>query len=92
MTNKLTREEIAEIHGEHILFMDGHDDAFIGIVSQASRALACYDAVKVVEKLQRDGMTEEEAQEFFEFNINCAYAGEYTPMLLERYELEVSAE
>ena len=32
--------------------------------------------------MQRDGMTEEEAQEFFEFNIACAYVGEYTPIYM----------
>ena len=30
----------------------------------------------------RDGMTEEEAVEFFEFNIAGAYVGEYTPIYM----------
>ena len=32
--------------------------------------------------MQRDGMTEEEAVEFFDFNIECAYVGEFTPIYM----------
>jgi len=32
--------------------------------------------------MERDGMTHEEAYEFFDFNIGCAYVGEYTPIYM----------
>jgi hypothetical protein len=32
--------------------------------------------------MQRDGMTHEEAIEFFDFNIAGAYVGEYTPIYM----------
>ena len=30
----------------------------------------------------RDGMTEEEATEFFDFNIECAHVGQFTPIYM----------
>jgi len=42
-----------------------------------------YDMEKIVRKLmKRDGMSHEEAQEYFNFNIGGAYMGEGTPMFL----------
>ena len=32
--------------------------------------------------VERDGMTPDEAIEFFNFNIECAYVGEYTPIYM----------
>jgi len=32
--------------------------------------------------MKRDGMTEEEADEFFIFNIECAHVGDYTPIYM----------
>jgi hypothetical protein len=40
-----------------------------------------YDEDKCIQILmERDGMTDEEAIEFFEFNVVGAYVGEYTPV------------
>jgi len=41
-----------------------------------------YDAELIRENLMRDGMTSEEAREFIEFNIEGAYVGEDTPVLV----------
>ena len=69
-----------------MLKIDGHDDAILGpacIWRGSSRVdVLVYDAELIRENLMRDGMTSEEAREFIEFNIECAYVGEDTPVLV----------
>jgi hypothetical protein len=39
--------------------------------------------------MERDGMSREEATEFFDFNIACAWVGNGTPIYIyEYYDLE----
>jgi len=65
---------------EDMLRMNGYDDCAIGIVEQFGRPeILCYDKRKVIEKLQKEGMTEEEAEEFWSFNQIGAWVGEKTP-------------
>lgn len=68
------------------LTLDGFEDAYIGFATQFSRpALAVYDYEKCVEILMdRDGMDEEEAVEYLSFNVQGAWAGEHTPLILFR--------
>ena len=80
---KITREELAEQFGEDILLMDGYDDCVVGVVEQFGRPpIVCYDRELVIRKLMEDGMTQEEAEEFFEFNQIGAWVGERTPCFL----------
>lgn len=70
------------------MFIDGMDDAIIGYAIQwGSPALAVYDAERIVEILSKD-MGSEEASEYFSFNIECAYVGPGTPLMLYRPEPE----
>ena len=46
----------------------------------------CYDEAAVLSAMVADGMTEEEAEEWFEFNTIGAYLGEATPRFLTRVE------
>ena len=63
------------------LIADGFDEAIIGIGRQFNKQLVIYDEDKCIQILmERDGMTDEEAIEFFEFNVVGAYVGEYTPI------------
>jgi hypothetical protein len=80
---KTTREELAEQYGDDILLMDGYDDCVVGVVEQFGRPpIVCYDRELVIRKLMEDGMTQEEAEEFFEFNQIGAWAGERTPCFM----------
>jgi hypothetical protein len=76
--------ELVEEHNPEALKADGFDDAIIGIASRCGQNdLIAYDVSKILMVLQeRDGMTEDEAQEFFEFNIIGAYMGENTPIFI----------
>ena len=65
---------------EEAMLVDGHDDALAGYDTQG-RAIYFVDAI-IGKLMQRDGMTYEEAVEFFDFNIAGAYVGEYTPIYM----------
>jgi hypothetical protein len=62
---------------------DGFDEAIVGVVRRMGGLMAiCYDTDKVIEILMED-MSEDEAWEYFEFNILGAWVGEHTPVFLE---------
>jgi len=80
---KTSREELAEQFGDDILLMDGFDDCVVGVVEQFGRPpIVCYDREKVIRKMFNDGMTYEEAEEFFEYNQIGAWVGDRTPCFL----------
>ena len=63
-----------------ILVMDGYDDCIIGVcVRFGQEPIATYDQRAVLAKLMEQGMSEEEAIEFFEFNQLGAWMGDTTP-------------
>lgn len=76
----ISLEEILE---DDMLVMDGFNDCVVGVAERAggSRVLA-YDTQKIVSKLVDQGMSVEEAIEFFEFNQLGAYVGEGTPVFI----------
>jgi DNA-binding transcriptional regulator of glucitol operon len=69
-----------------MLKIDGHDNAIIGPAMVWREQGLCdalvYDAEQIRENLMGDGMTAEQAREFIEFNIEGAYVGEHTPVLV----------
>ena len=73
------KEAIRSVN-ERAMLVDGHDDALAGYDTQG-RAIYFIDAI-IGRLMQRDGMTQEEAIEFFDFNIAGAYVGEYTPIYM----------
>lgn len=83
MTHEELRAWIAE-HNEEALLADGFEDAILGVAERCSQpTLVVYDASKCIEILmERDGMSEDEAQEFFSFNTTGAWMGENTPLFL----------
>ena len=69
-----------------VIVADGFEDALIGVGQQFNKAMAVYDRQKCIEILmERDGMSDEEAVEFFEYNVTGAWVGEYTPIFLETF-------
>jgi len=76
----MIREELSEWY-EGLLFADGFDEAIMGV--EESAGVVAYDIDKIIEILSRE-MTEEEAIEYFEFNILGAYMGEKTPVYIHR--------
>ena len=69
------------------LLADGFEEAIVGTVQQFNKTLVCYDREECIDILiKRDGMDCEDAEEFFEFNVQGAYMGENTPCFLSRRE------
>ena len=69
-----------------VLFIDGLDYAIIGICSGSSLPdpVICYDPKRIIEWLTVvEGMTEEDALDYYEFNIEFAYMGELSPMFID---------
>jgi hypothetical protein len=89
MKNKTMKNYLEDVLNEDdaVLFADGLEDAFIGIGYQFHRPIAIYSQKKVIEGYEKDGMTYDEASEFFDFNVGGAWAGESTPIFLNDLEL-----
>jgi hypothetical protein len=68
---------------EDLIKADGLDEAIIGVVERMGTQAICYDTEKVIEILMRD-MTEDEAWEYFHYNIAGAWVGDHTPFFLTR--------
>lgn len=80
-----TREELSDMYPD-LLVMDPEylDEAIVGVVTRIGFEAVCYSSQQVVESLMKhDGMTEEEAIEYMEFNMKGAWVGEHTPVFLE---------
>jgi hypothetical protein len=87
MTPKDIEEKILEIDPE-VLFVEGFNDAIIGIADSAPNSLSklVYCKNTILKTLQnRDRMTQEETLEYYEYNILGAYFGEKTPIYIELF-------
>jgi hypothetical protein len=63
---------------EEILTVDGFDNAVIGIDILSMRVI--YSVYKCIEILKEEGLSEEDAMEYFTYNVSGAYVGEKTPI------------
>ncbi len=73
------KAKIEEVNPDAML-ADGLDEALAGFDSKGRAIYHIEEILGIL--MQRDGMSEEEAQEFFDFNIEGAYIGEYTPIYM----------
>lgn len=72
-------ESISEFNPEAKL-ADGFDDSILGY---DTKGRVIYSVNSILDTLvNRDGMNYDDAQEYFGFNIECAYIGEYTPIYM----------
>ena len=78
-------ERVEEIFPEeNFLKADGFDDCIIGVSERfGQEAILVYDKDKIIKSLMKD-MTEEEALEYFDFNIIGAWVGDKTPAFITR--------
>ena len=69
---------------EHeLMTMNGYDDCIVGVVERfGQNPIVCYDKEKVIQRLETDGCTRDEAEEFFYFNQIGAWVGDSTPCFL----------
>ena len=83
--------EIWEERYPDLMFLEPRqffDPAIVGVVERINLTAFCYDTQQILDILQQegaeDGMTQEEAIEYFEFNIRGSYVGEHSPVFLDR--------
>jgi hypothetical protein len=98
----MLREEIAEINPEALL-IDGFDEAIIGMAERINLGpVVAYDVEKIIEILANDMEVEDDdledgqsieeikvsmAYEYFYFNIQGAWMGDYTPIFISKLEI-----
>jgi len=68
---------------EKILLADGLEYAFMGIGRQFTHPVAIYSYKKTIKILMKQGMSREEAIEYFDYNIAGAFVGDQTPVFLQ---------
>ena len=64
-----------------ILTADGFDEAIIGYVTGEERII--YSVPKCIDVLIEQGMSYEDAKEYFDYNVLGSYVGENTPIFLD---------
>jgi len=85
--NKANRiRQVLEEENPEALLADGLDNALVGVYRPRwteELPIAVYSLTKTISELVEQGMDEEEAVEYFDYNIEGAYMGEYTPMFID---------
>ena len=76
-------QEDSRMLDDKMITMDGYDDCMLGICMRFGQDdIVAYDYTKIIQKHIDDGMTDEEAVEFFNFNQLGAWVGEHTPCFI----------
>ena len=94
MRNRKQGEEIMNVKDKlqfinesypDVLIADGFDKAIMGIVERSGmNPVVLYNKNKCIDiMIKRDKMTEEEAIEFYYYNIVGSHMGDYTPCFAE---------
>lgn len=79
-------KEWAEEHDTELVGLDNADEAIVGIAVDGVDAYkVVYSKSKFLGTLQKQGMTESEAQEWYEYNTlrSLPYMGVHAPIFLE---------
>lgn len=63
---------------DEFLKADGFDEAIIGLDEKKMRLI--YSVSKCLDILIKEGLDQDDAMEFFDFNVSGAYVGEKTPI------------
>lgn len=81
---KRLHERLAE-EACDLLLADGFDDAFIGIGSRCGQPdVAVYARDACVQALMSEGLSLEDAEEHFDFNVAGAWVGDRTPVFVRK--------
>jgi len=81
----MTRNLVKDHNSEAILW-DGCDDAIMGMTPNGC---VVYSIDRLLDVFIKQGMTEEEAVEWVDYNILGAYVGEYTPVHIYEFEPQI---
>ena len=85
-TKKLTVDEWIEKltidESEEVLKMNGFEHCIVGLAEMGSSKFFIYDKNKVISELIGEDMSEQDAIEYYEFNILGGYVGSSTPAFI----------
>lgn len=75
---------------EGMLKVDGFDEAIIGVAYRCGMEdVLAYNEHEMVRILESQGMTNEEAHEYFNYNIAGAYHGDRTPIYVDIFAVTI---
>jgi hypothetical protein len=76
-----TRAELVELaDDEELLFADGFDSALLGVIMRCGQPpIVVYDRSACLAILMSEGLSVEQAEEHFTFNVEGSWVGERTP-------------
>lgn len=68
---------------EYVVYPEEFEDCIVGVAERyGGPPVAVLDVEKMLAALQKEGMTKDEAIDYFENNILVAYVGESTPVYM----------
>lgn len=70
---------------QEILIPNGFEEAFMGVAVQFDNHIPIFNRSKCLDILISQGMSFEEAQEFFDFNVQSAWHGPNTPAFIDMF-------
>ncbi len=71
-------------YAEGAILLTGLEEAIIGVVEEFGNGpRVLYSKRKIIELLTKDGMTQSEAEEYYDFNILGLHAGEQNAVFLD---------
>lgn len=83
-TKRQVVDELADDYDHPLVVLDGLDEALIGLATVPGQPIRlAYDVGQIIEIVMSWGCTQEEAEEYYSFNIECLYIGEGTPVLVD---------
>lgn len=87
------------LHEKALAYMDGteeeyirlepresYDPCIVGVAQRFNTLTLAYSVEKIIEMLVADGMTEDEAVEYFEYNTMGAWLGDGTPVFMRNVD------
>lgn len=92
MSRRDWAEEVLEEVNPEALFMDGLDDAIIGVTTgiasrvEGGRSLVVYSERRIIDAIMADGTSEEDAWDHYGFNIESAWVGPNTPLIIREID------
>ena len=79
--------QVLEEENPEAMMADGLDKGLIGVYrprwNEGDLPVAVYSTCRIITELVEQGMDEEEAVEYFDYNIVGAYIGEFTPIFID---------
>ena len=79
--------KIEKIDNEDVLYADGFEDAFMGYANVFNKTIAVYHTqicIKIL--MDRDKMSEEDSEEYMEFNVEGGWFGKTSPCFIDKIQ------